>query len=252
VRSRCLIILQEPLDVVELLLRAQHVAERLTTVAATGALQPRREPTARWTAVPGPHKIRTEQQKSPDEHARRGRDRYEAAGATREVTDHLPAQRITPIPAMSKRLCCPQPPVGLAPLRLVAAFVAREIVLPLVLAIVLKLLLQPALRILEGLLHLPRTVASLLLILALFGTIVALGTVISGPARTWAAKLPEGIPPLQERLGLAHRYTATVFLQRVEDFGGTEPSPNGATLTRPNSSVEDCSPGSGILRPTSL
>jgi len=116
---------------------------------------------------------------------------------------------------------------------LVAAFVAREIVLPLVFAIVLKLLLQPALRILEGL-HIPRTVASLLLILALFGTIVGLGTVISGPAHTWAAKLPEGIPRLQERLSFMREPIDTLqrFLQQVEDFGGTEPSPNGATLTQ--------------------
>jgi predicted PurR-regulated permease PerM len=38
---------------------------------------------------------------------------------------------------------------------LVGAYVASDIVLPLVFAIVLKLLLQPALRILEGL-HIPR------------------------------------------------------------------------------------------------
>ena len=54
---------------------------------------------------------------------------------------------------------------------LVAAYVASDIVLPLVFAIVLKLLLQPALRILVGL-RVPRTIASLLLILVLFGTIV--------------------------------------------------------------------------------
>jgi predicted PurR-regulated permease PerM len=71
---------------------------------------------------------------------------------------------------------------------LTTAFVAREVVLPLVFAIVLKLLLQPALRVLERM-HIPRLVAALLLILALFGTIVGLGTAISGPARTWAAKL---------------------------------------------------------------
>jgi predicted PurR-regulated permease PerM len=53
---------------------------------------------------------------------------------------------------------------------LAAAYVASEIVLPLVFAIILKLLLQPALRILERL-HLPRMLAALLLILALFGTI---------------------------------------------------------------------------------
>src|SRR5579863_3137273 len=49
-------------------------------------------------------------------------------------------------------------------------------------AIVLKLLLQPALRLLERW-HIPRLPAALLLILALFGTIVGLGTAISGPAR---------------------------------------------------------------------
>ena len=80
-----------------------------------------------------------------------------------------------------------------------AAYVASAIVLPLVFAIVLKLLLQPATRILEQL-HVPRILAALLLIVALFGTIVGLGTAISGPAATWAAKLPEGIPRLQERL----------------------------------------------------
>ena len=56
---------------------------------------------------------------------------------------------------------------------LAAACVVSEIVLPLVFAIVLKLLLQPALRTLERL-HVPRILAALLLILALFGTIVCL------------------------------------------------------------------------------
>jgi disulfide bond formation protein DsbB len=124
----------------------------------------------------------------------------------------------------------------------------RERLLPLVFAIVLKLLLQPALRILEGL-HIPRTIASLLLILALLGTIVGLGTVISGPARTWAAKLPEGIPRLQERLSFMREPIDTLqrFLQQVEDFGGTEPSPNAAPLTQGSYSL-----GSGILRAASL
>jgi len=110
---------------------------------------------------------------------------------------------------------------------LAAAYVASDIVLPLVFAIVLKLLLQPALRILVGL-HLPRTIASLLLILVLFGTIVGLGTAISGPARTWAAKLPEGIPRLEERLSFMRAPINTLqgFLHQVEDFGSTRPSPN--------------------------
>src|SRR6476661_3392433 len=67
---------------------------------------------------------------------------------------------------------------GLFALALLAAvYVAAEIVLPLVLAVVLKLLLQPAMRLLER-----RILAALLLILAVFGTIVGLGAAIAGPA----------------------------------------------------------------------
>jgi predicted PurR-regulated permease PerM len=123
---------------------------------------------------------------------------------------------------------------GLFVLALLAtAYVASEIVLPLVFAIILKLLLQPALRILERL-HLPPILAALLLILALFGTIVGLGTAISGPAGTWAAKLPEGIPRLQERLSFLRDPINTLqrFLQQVDNFGGTGPSPNAATAAR--------------------
>ena len=123
---------------------------------------------------------------------------------------------------------------GLFVLALLAtAFVAREIVLPLVFAIVLKLLLQPALRVLERL-HIPRLLAALLLILGLFGTVAGLGTAISGPARTWAAKLPEDIPRLEERLSFMRVpiNALQVFLQQVEDIGGTEPSPNGAVTER--------------------
>ena len=114
---------------------------------------------------------------------------------------------------------------------LAAAYVAREIVLPLVFAIFLKLLLQPALRVLVRL-HVPRILAALLLILVLFGSIVGLGAAISGPARTWAAKLPDGIPRLEERLSFIEVPINTLqrFLQQVEDIGQTGPSPNAATL----------------------
>jgi predicted PurR-regulated permease PerM len=109
---------------------------------------------------------------------------------------------------------------------LATAYVASDIVLPLIFAIILSLLLQPALRILERL-RVPRVLAALLLILALFGTIGGLGTAISGPAGTWAAKLPEGIPRLQERLSFLRAPIDTVqrFWQQVENFGGTGPSP---------------------------
>jgi predicted PurR-regulated permease PerM len=89
---------------------------------------------------------------------------------------------------------------GLFLLALLAVFyAAREIVLPIVLAFILMLVLQPALRMLERL-RVPRTLGALLLISLLFGTIVAFATALSGPAASWAAKLPEGVPRLLDHL----------------------------------------------------
>jgi predicted PurR-regulated permease PerM len=119
---------------------------------------------------------------------------------------------------------------GLFALALLAAVsVAADIVLPLVLAVVLKLLLQPAMRVLERW-HVPQMLAALLLILVVFGTIVGLGAAIEGPASTWAAKLPEGIPRLQERLSFLQAPINTLqrFLQQVEDYGQPAGAPAAA------------------------
>ncbi len=87
---------------------------------------------------------------------------------------------------------------------LAACYVAAEIVLPIVLAFVLSLVLQPATRVLERV-RLPRGIAAILLILVLFGTLGGLGTALSGPATSWAQKLPTGIPKLEERLSFLSR-----------------------------------------------
>jgi predicted PurR-regulated permease PerM len=125
---------------------------------------------------------------------------------------------------------------GLFGLALLAAvYVAAEIVLPLVLAVVISLLLQPAMRLLERW-HVPRLLAALLLMLAVFGTIVGLGAAIAGPASTWAGKLPEAIPRLQERLSFLQEPINTLqrFLQQVESYGqpagGPVVSAEGSTL----------------------
>jgi predicted PurR-regulated permease PerM len=82
--------------------------------------------------------------------------------------------------------------------------VAAEIILPIVLAFVLSLVLQPAMRVLERI-HFPRGIAAILLILMLFGTLGGLGTALSGPAASWAQKLPSGVPKLEERLSFLSR-----------------------------------------------
>lgn len=82
---------------------------------------------------------------------------------------------------------------------LAAACLAKEVLLPIILAFILKLLLQPVMRWLARV-RLPRVVASLLVIAALFGVMVGLGELLSAPAAHWANKLPEGLPRLQERV----------------------------------------------------
>lgn len=82
---------------------------------------------------------------------------------------------------------------------LACAYVAREILLPIVLAFVLKLLLQPLMRALARV-RVPRPIAAIMLIVGLWGVLVGLGSMLSGPAQSWAHRLPEGLPRLQERV----------------------------------------------------
>jgi predicted PurR-regulated permease PerM len=100
---------------------------------------------------------------------------------------------------------------------LAACYAAAEILLPIVVAFVLMLVLQPAMRSLSRL-HVPRGLAALLLILVFFSIFVGLGTVLSGPAAHWAQKLPEGLPKLQERLRFLSRPIASLqeFISHAE------------------------------------
>jgi predicted PurR-regulated permease PerM len=82
---------------------------------------------------------------------------------------------------------------------LAALYVASSIILPVVLAFVLSLLLQPAVRLVERM-HLPRAVGALLAILLVIGTLVGLVAVLTVPAATWSQRLPEGIPRLEAHL----------------------------------------------------
>jgi predicted PurR-regulated permease PerM len=100
---------------------------------------------------------------------------------------------------------------------LTMAYVASDILLPLVLAFVLKLLFQPAMRQLERI-SVPRGLAALLVILAFFGLIVGLGAAVADPASGWAGRLPEGLPRLQEKLHFLSRPIQT-FQNFMHEMG---------------------------------
>src|SRR5580700_8286919 len=91
-------------------------------------------------------------------------------------------------------------------------------------AVLLNLLLQPALRALERL-RVPRALGALLLILVVIATIVALGAAVSRPAEAWIAKLPDGVPRILERLRFldAPINTLRTFLAAANNFGAAGP-----------------------------
>jgi predicted PurR-regulated permease PerM len=118
---------------------------------------------------------------------------------------------------------------GLFVLALLAGlYAAQEIILPVVLAFMLNLLLEPVLRMLERRLRVPRMLGALLLIGLVFCTIVGFGTAMSGPASSWAAKLPEGVPRLQEHLSFLRAPIAAVrqFMQQAQGYVGGDARPH--------------------------
>jgi predicted PurR-regulated permease PerM len=111
---------------------------------------------------------------------------------------------------------------------LTAAYVAAEVILPIVLAMVLTLLLQPGMRLLTRL-HVPRSLSALFLILAAMTAIFALGAVVAGPAKSWAERLPDGVPIIEEKLRFLSQpiQTASEFLQKADRMGQQGSSSNG-------------------------
>lgn len=109
-----------------------------------------------------------------------------------------------------------------------ALYFAREIILPILLAFILKLLLQPGMRVLERL-RVPRLLAALLLIAALFGLVAMIGMMLSAPAAEWIAKLPESMPRLHDRLSFVMEPLDSLrrFLHQAERFAqtGSVPAP---------------------------
>lgn len=105
---------------------------------------------------------------------------------------------------------------------LFAAYVAAEVILPIVLAFVVKMLLQPGMRLFDKI-YVPRAISALLLMIALFGLIFAVGAAVSGPAAAWAQRLPEGLPRLQERLRFLSEPIKTVqaFVKNIDGIGQT-------------------------------
>jgi predicted PurR-regulated permease PerM len=124
---------------------------------------------------------------------------------------------------------------------LACAYFAAEVILPIILAFVLKLLLQPGVRMLERI-RIPRSLAALILIATAFAVILAIGAAVSGPAKDWASRLPEGLPRIEEKLQFLKRPIETVgaLLHKADNLG--QPEAAGGKKAEPASS----GPGLGL------
>jgi predicted PurR-regulated permease PerM len=100
-----------------------------------------------------------------------------------------------------------------------ALCIGKEVALPIALAIVLKLLLQPVLHFLCTHLRLPTALGALILICGLFAAIGAVAFTISGPASGWIEKAPKALPTIKEKLVLLRQpieYLQNAF-KEIED-----------------------------------
>lgn len=79
-----------------------------------------------------------------------------------------------------------------------------SIVMPIILAFLFKMVLDPIMRILDKM-RINRSISALLVIVILFGSIIGLGTVLSDPAKKWASKVPTNMSELHDRLSFLSR-----------------------------------------------
>jgi predicted PurR-regulated permease PerM len=124
-------------------------------------------------------------------------------------------------------------PIGvlvLATLGIVCAlYVGKEVALPIVLALVLKLMLQPVMSLLCDRLRVPQALAAILLITCLFMAVVAVALTISVPASAWIQRIPEILPDLQQKLkGLSQpiAYVQQAFsaIEKIVASPGQDPN----------------------------
>ena len=117
----------------------------------------------------------------------------EPAGPSQEAQERLAEM---PLPQNVQSLVL----MGMfALLILFALYFTAEVVLPIIFAIILYLVLQPAMRV-AARLRIPKAVAALLIIFVFFGGVGVLGFTLSGPAADWVSKAPESLRRIEQRL----------------------------------------------------
>ena len=87
-----------------------------------------------------------------------------------------------------------------------ALYLTGEIVVPIIIAFLLKLVLQPAMETLVDW-HVPRFVAALLLLVVLLAVASGLAFALAAPAASWLSNAPQGVARLEKRLSAVSEMT---------------------------------------------
>jgi predicted PurR-regulated permease PerM len=127
---------------------------------------------------------------------------------------------------------------------LTCLYIAQDIVLPFVLAFVLKLLLQPLVSLLERL-YLPRAAGALMALAVLLSVFVGLGMLLSSPAAQWVSQLPETWPQLQQKVAIIRGPVEHV--QRTLDQMGIQLGNPTSLLSNPIGMVTAVLGGTGTI-----
>ena len=127
---------------------------------------------------------------------------------------------------------------------LACLYIPQDILLPVVLALVLKLLLQPLVNLLERL-HAPKAAGALVALAVLLSIFVGLGTLLSSPAARWASELPQTWPQLQQKFAFIKDPVENV--QRTLDQMGVQLESPSALLSNPIGVVTAVFSGTGTV-----
>jgi len=127
---------------------------------------------------------------------------------------------------------------------LACLYIPQDILLPVVLALVLKLLLQPLVNLLERL-HAPKAAGALVALAVLLSIFVGLGTLLSSPAARWASELPQTWPQLQQKFAFIKDPVENV--QRTLDQMGVQLGSPSSLLSNPIGMITAVLSGTGTV-----
>jgi predicted PurR-regulated permease PerM len=107
-----------------------------------------------------------------------------------------PERKELPLPTDVKSMVL----IGILTLMMLnALYLTGEIFIPIIIAFLLKMVLEPAMEMLVAC-HLPRFLSAFLIVSVLLGGFTGLAIILSGPAASWISKAPESFTRLQTRL----------------------------------------------------